>query len=156
MPSEKSKVLQNLLRSLEKFLSNDRYLIEHDLNERTIQFRVALYLQEQFEDFHVDCEYNRNMEDTKRLAPQDRGIYPDIIVHRRGSNEENILIVEIKKSNDRRGSDGQNSDKERIENFCNHAEYRYKYGAFIVFTLTSISPCYLEFYSQGWKTVEIE
>jgi hypothetical protein len=55
----------------------------------------------------VDCEYNRDRHETKRLrfrGPCARSsetdgspVYPDIIVHRRGT-DPNILAIEIKKS----------------------------------------------------------
>jgi len=94
----------------------DKRLLELDAHERSICFRLAVYLAEQFPEFDVDCEYNRNhadkryqkrLRDTdliklvarqKRLGNEDGlMILPDIIVHIRDT-PLNLLVVEIKKS----------------------------------------------------------
>lgn len=38
---------------------NDSFLLENEVNERTIAHKFAEYLQKQFPDWNVDCEYNR-------------------------------------------------------------------------------------------------
>ena len=52
----------NLHRSIEMFAKNDYYLIENNLNERTIAHKLGEYLQILFPDYNVDCEYNRDIE----------------------------------------------------------------------------------------------
>ena len=51
------EVLNNALRSL---YANDPFLIEHDVNERSISHRLAMYIQEEMNNqvsgWHVDCE----------------------------------------------------------------------------------------------------
>jgi len=42
------------------FIKENRHLLRHDLNERTISHKFAEALQGQFPGWHVDCEYNRN------------------------------------------------------------------------------------------------
>jgi hypothetical protein len=84
----------------------DRYLLEVDANERSISHRLALYLEDEFPGWHVDCEYNRDGHDPKRLqlepdtvlSDDDQGktVFPDIIVHKRGQ-VQNLLAIEIKK-----------------------------------------------------------
>ena len=39
-----------------------------DANERSLTHKLAEYLQCEFPDWHVDCEYNRHGLDVKRLA----------------------------------------------------------------------------------------
>lgn len=79
------------------------------MNEPAISHKLAQYLQPRFNDYHVDCEYNRNVEseDLRKkiyLAGQSsssgmtvRNIVPDIIIHERGVNSKNLCIIEIKK-----------------------------------------------------------
>ena len=70
-----------------------------------------------FDDWNVDCEYNRQQANTKqleflkvvrkilkdekvRLKPDDttsKSVFPDIIVHRRNT-DENLLVIEMKKT----------------------------------------------------------
>lgn len=137
--------------SLQKLRRLDKGLLDISVNERTITHKLAEYLQEHFPEFNVDCEYNRYENYTKRIRnKQDRSkiitnlnnielakliwenkeadtIYPDIIVHIRGTQESNILIIEVKKSSN---PDTGESDKEKIEELMNRP-YNYKFGLFL-------------------------
>jgi hypothetical protein len=88
------------------FHKTDQYLLELDLNERTISNRFALHLQQRLPKWNVDCEYNRNLKEVKALElPKDgiswddtqgKTVFPDIIVHQRGPGP-NLLVIEMKK-----------------------------------------------------------
>ncbi len=96
-----------LHESISKLLRSDADILINDINERTISHRLAIYIEPYFSGWNVDCEYNRNHDDPKRLDIQRRNIksddtqattvYPDIIVHRRGT-DENLVVIEIKKT----------------------------------------------------------
>lgn len=85
----------------------DVFLLEADVNERSITHCLAVHLAPYFPKWHVDCEYNRNGLDPKTLeAFDDDGelngingsrVFPDIVIHRRGKRE-NLLVIEVKKS----------------------------------------------------------
>ena len=63
--------------------------------------KYAEALQSVFRSWHVDCEYNRVGMVPKTIdLPEraDKTVFPDIIVHRRGSPDSNLLIVEGKPS----------------------------------------------------------
>ena len=51
---------QNLEIALSELIERDSFLFEADANERSITHKLAEYLQAQFQDWNVDCEYNRN------------------------------------------------------------------------------------------------
>ena len=97
----------SVLAALNNLLAQDALLLKIDANERSIAYRLAMYLQVQLPDLHVDCEYNRDGIDPKRiqhlgLYPDDedteaRTAFPDIIAHKRGTSE-NYLVIELKKS----------------------------------------------------------
>jgi len=84
---------------------NDSFLLESDANERSIAHKLAEYLQKQFPDWNVDCEYNRKGIETKNLpgikeCEEDRKreiVYPDIIVHERNT-KHNLVVMELKKN----------------------------------------------------------
>ena len=80
-------------------LFNDLNLFEIDSHERTISQNFAAYLKSKFPEWEIDCEYNRDMEEIKKLEKDGKEvkIYPDIIVHQRVT-KQNLLIIEIKKS----------------------------------------------------------
>jgi hypothetical protein len=108
-PTEE-QVLEKIKIAIDFLLRLDAYLFETDVNERSISHKFATYLQNEFKGWDVDCEYNRDRHDPKILNlpniyslevwPDDvqaKTVYPDIIVHRRGM-EENLLVIEIKKT----------------------------------------------------------
>lgn len=126
----KSEQIQTAIKgALEALMRHDRYLLEIDANERTISHRLALYLESYFEGWDVDCEYNRNHDDTKRLELEARQVsdedleavtvYPDIIVHKR-STDENLLVIEIKKSSSR---EDVNYDYKKLRGFKTELGY---------------------------------
>ena len=101
-------------QALKKLLAEDMYILVKDLSERSISHRLAIYIEEVFPGWNVDCEYNRDRDEVKRLALVremfDRSgvrsevddtiaktVFPDIIVHKRGT-DRNLLVIEIKKS----------------------------------------------------------
>ncbi len=103
--------MEKLLNMLEKLIETaldelyekDQYLLEHDAHERTIVFRFGHYLQNlmdnigEFQTFNLDFEYNRNGQDPKRIPGNPRnGILPDLVIHQRGSNKYNLIVLEFK------------------------------------------------------------
>ena len=53
--------------ALSELLFIDHDLLGIDANERSITFRFAMYLQQCFPGWTVDCEYNRDSIEPKRL-----------------------------------------------------------------------------------------
>jgi len=112
---ERERVRDKVTAAIARLLKNDTHLLKVDVNERSITHRLASYLQEEFGGWDVDCEYNRNREDTKQLRvskefnilvgnvqtdvddTQARTVFPDIIVHRR-KTDKNLLVIEVKKT----------------------------------------------------------
>lgn len=141
---------RKLKHSLDLLLKNDYYLLENDVNERSISHRLALYLQQEFDSWHVDCEYNRYYHTTKKLElpinhditekldlppcqqPDSRDtdaktVYPDIIIHNRGT-DDNLVVIEMKKTTSQVPKE---FDINKLEAFKNQAEFSYDYAVFI-------------------------
>ena len=99
-----------VVRALSELLGADHDLLGIDANERSITFRFAKYLQQHFPVWTVDCEYNRDGIEPKRLGhlelysdsedDEAKTVFPDVIVHRRGTRS-NHLVLEFKKSTSR-------------------------------------------------------
>lgn len=148
-------------KALHEFFSKDKELLCIDANERSITHKLAEHLQRQFADLDVDCEYNRYDYKVKR-PPNEEGIettysskrdtvYPDIVVHKRASQLDNKIVIEVKKSNNKRNV---SSDKARLRKFTN-AGYRYEYnlGLFLEFGVRKQSGLKRsECYQSGKKT----
>ena len=104
---------------------------KHHVGERAIVFRYAYYLQnlinedEELRKYNLDCEYNRNGAECKGLPSFPKGTYPDLIIHKRGRNDSNLLVMEFKTY----WNDNRDEDKIKIKEFMDpFGEYRYKYG----------------------------
>jgi len=131
-------IQKTVLCATVKLLKFDHYLLKNDLNERTISHKLACYLSDELPpDWDIDCEYNRNHDDVKRLNPNvenvtnndtsGKTVFPDIIVHKRDT-DENLLVIEIKKN---ANIEGERRDLNKIKSFIK--ELKYEYGLFIDF-----------------------
>ena len=109
---------------IRQLLRNDRHLLEIKADERSIAHKLAEYLQQQFRDWHVDCEYNRHGMEIKKLG--EARVYPDIIVHLRDM-PFNLLVIELKCSNE-----NYEGDIEKLKKFTDqNGEFKYKFGLFL-------------------------
>lgn len=139
------EVTKYLQSACDRFLDSEGYLLENNVNERSLTHKFAEHLQNIFGDeWNVDCEYNRFGADTKAIdeviqivgektttyETKTKTIYPDIIVHKRGPNGPNLVVLEAKK-------DATPTErKEDIEKLIRIKElYSYKYAVFVNFEL---------------------
>ncbi len=96
-----------VLNALRHLLECDNRLLHVDANERSITFRFAMHLQIYLQDWEIDCEFNRDGVEPKRLGhlglypdsedEEAKTVFPDVIAHRRGT-KQNFLVLEFKKS----------------------------------------------------------
>ncbi len=108
-------------------------------SERSVVFRFGYYFQFYlnkrglFKDYNVDCEYNRNNGDLKRTNSKPNGTMPDIILHKRGSNSYNLLVIEFKGSWNKNIT-GVENDRKKLKDYTDLSgkkernDYRFKYG----------------------------
>ncbi len=144
----KLEIALNVLRA------NDGFLLQHNVSERSIAHKFAQYLTLLFPGYDVDCEYNSNVEahsgkkyirllkdnaahygllreDEKDAEIVYRNVFPDIIVHKRGLNKHNLLIIEIKKSSSSISCD---YDIEKIRRYTSpdyHNTLNYSFGVLV-------------------------
>lgn len=134
------EVKRYLKQAIDRVKKADRHLFDVNASERCIAARLAMYLQEYFVEYDVDVEYNRDGDNSKELQgvaqchPRKRDqrtpsglVLPDVIVHRRGDNNSNLLVIEMKKASDPRGID---CDRQRLRAFRD--QLNYKLGALVV------------------------
>lgn len=119
--------------SLKKLIREDGDLIRRKVKEECINHRLACHLEqflkEEFNIFkyNVDLEYNKNYNEPKMLIDKNnniKAIRPDIIVHKRKTNEHNLIAFEIKKGYT------DKHDLEKIKGLL-RSPYNYKYGCLI-------------------------
>lgn len=54
------KVHKKVEKAINILSKNDAFLLEGNVNERSISHKLAEYLQQEFNDWNVDYEYNRD------------------------------------------------------------------------------------------------
>ena len=145
--------------ALREFFLNEPDLLKRDVNERSITHKLAEHLQHQFECLKVDCEYNRHQERRKTLLlpPEEiqtdcldaKTVYPDIVIHRRGDDGCNRLVIEVKKSS----RPGVSRDRKKLCAFTK-LEYGYNYnmGLLLVFDVRKNCLRSAECFRQGKKS----
>jgi hypothetical protein len=154
------QVLQLLVNdALKKLYEKDRDLIIHepeDINidewqkhvgERAISFRFGYYLQRLIDDcpdyqflnnYNIDSEYNRSGFSIKALPSFQKGIYPDLIIHKRVFIDDlseylaaidNVLVIELKSW----WNSDTSIDRVKIEELTKkNGRYRYKAGVSVL------------------------
>ena len=120
-----------LFQSLDILVWSDSDMLYNDVNERSISHRLAVYLEPLFPGWNVDCEYNRDHDEPKLLDivprnvtsddTQARTVFPDIIVHKRGTNE-NLLVIEMKKTT---SQENDKFDLGKLEAFKKQLGYQF-------------------------------
>lgn len=128
-------IKQRVITAIIALYRYDYELLDKHANERSITHKLAEHLQREFPNWHVDCEYNRHGSDVKRLPiplvdkqtstedTEARTVYPDIIVHRRGT-KQNLVVIEVKKQ----GGALATEDEEKLKSFSTYPEYAYQYA----------------------------
>lgn len=143
--------------ALERVYSQDFSLIERRAHERSIAFRFGLYFSEIIsftsfgddEELTIDFDYNRNGEGVKDMEgfSLSHGVYPDIILHRRGYNNKNVVVFEFKPSWRMKG---YQEDLEKLIGFTNPLINDYQYGLGVFIRLgTTLESCEITYYKNG-------
>ena len=124
---------RRLRAALAMLFARDGRLLEYAAGERAVVAKLAAYLTPLFRGFDVDMEYNRHGMDPKDLdlpagcrGGGRRRVYPDIIVHRRGHDRANLLVVEVKKETN---TEPRTCDRAKIE--AMKREFGYHSGVLI-------------------------
>lgn len=173
-----SDVILLLEDCIKRLIEKDCWLLVKDLNEQSITHKLAEYIQSKIPDFYnVDCEYNGDIDridNIKRLHIlkdelwklgllrqketeleeefAKRIVYPDIIIHKRGTNKYNLCVIEVKKSTSQVPYDYDHlklcyfTSKESGNNL------NYQLGVFLKFITNTNQPSYeLVFFKNGEK-----
>lgn len=128
-----SQIQARVATAVEALFVNDSILLDYDVGERTIVAKLAAYLKGVFPSHDVDVEYNRHGLDPKTVELSsecygggDHRIFPDVIVHRRSEDRQNLLVIEVKKSTNR---EPRACDEAKIRALKD--QYGYEYGVMI-------------------------
>ena len=157
-----------------KFLKEEKEIIEINVNERTLSARLMFHLQtilledklyrEKYKTYSVDCEYNRineyKIKTLKRYenfeiddnSDKIRKIFPDIILHKR-KEEDNLIVIEMKKSTSN-NKDCKEKDRERLKimtDLNDPNNFNYTLGVYFEVDTTGNNNHIIEFFVNGKK-----
>ncbi|MEI6100595.1 MAG: hypothetical protein WCP73_02045 [Eubacteriales bacterium] len=103
----KEILINGIIDSLDHLYAEDIYLISNkpfthkeNQSEQGLIFRFGIYLQDYIRKetflngYHLDLEYNRVADAKKTQSSFKNGTYPDLIIHTRGNNDCNLLVIE--------------------------------------------------------------
>ena len=144
MDYNEKEMTDKIKKAINGLIRKDFLLLTIDSSERSIAHRLACYLEDEFkkDDYSVDCEYNRREDRPKMIrrfwenidkSQLGKNVYPDIIIHERGNNKRNLLVIEIKKSSNK-SQEERDFDFLKLKAYMHEGdEYQYKYGLFVDF-----------------------
>lgn len=122
--------------ALDQLIAEQPNLLDLDVTERALSHYLALYIAPLVPaGYDVDVEYNRHGGDPKRLnLPRRRAldrelrattVFPDIVVHKRNTDDHNLLVLEMKKP-------GENMRYDKIKLHAFRSELGYRHTAHVV------------------------
>ena len=101
-------IKETMLAAVATLQHEEATILAFDVGERTICACLAAILKRSLDEFSVHVEYNRHGIYPKEIKlPDSDGvltsarIFPDIIVHKPGDDDANLLVVEVKKTTNR-------------------------------------------------------
>jgi hypothetical protein len=168
-----NEILEKFDIALNALFSNDLFLLERSISERSISYKLAEYLQPLFIGYNVDCEYNGDVDKPNDIKALDiteaeirsvgykpshdnnYNINPDIIIHCRGSNKNNLVVIEVKK--DRSNPNYKEYDKIKLKHLTTNIlgnHYNYKLGVFLELGTLGASGSKSVIYFQEGKQIE--
>ncbi len=123
-----------IIPSIRDLLTHDCGLLEKKVKEETINHRLAVYLENHLSRiptrirFTVDVEYDKYIDVQKTMQVDGKTFIarPDILIHKRFTNEHNLLALEAKKRFI------SLRDEQKIRGFLDY-DYDYKFGLMIAY-----------------------
>lgn len=143
------------------FMERNYLLLDTELSERCLCGALMCELNKQLEknackNYYADIEFNRNKKSIKQLPNDDdflNNILPDIIVHSRGKEIlDNLLVLEMKKScsNQQDKENDRNRLKKMTKQNCNESHHNYEYLLGIYYEINFDKKNFrVEFYQDG-------
>jgi hypothetical protein len=141
---ERAQIVAIVGRAVDRLIAEQANLLRLAVGEQTLAQHIAAYIREGIPDgLGVDVEYNKHGMEKKVLLLPPKGaphadpvptiVRPDIVVHGRGIDDHNILVLEVKKLN-------MNLARDRAKLEAFKSQYGYLYAAHIIVGLRAAEP----------------
>lgn len=141
MTPDGPRIEQWVRQAVDEAYREEERLFRERAHERSIVFhiarRLAISVGGYATELSVDVEYDRwrrdDIETVKKHLrtadrPSENDVYPDVIVHLRGVNSGNVLVMEAKK--EEADAADRSHDKEKLRAFLCEP-FRYQHAAFL-------------------------
>lgn len=130
---EIEKLEKYIKKAIKELYDKDKILLKEKISERCLVYNFARHLEKilektEYKNLNIDIEYNRNCGQLKSIKDQDI-TYPDVIVHERGNNSKNTIVIEFKKWDNNKIEDLE-KDRKKLRGF--KCEYGYKLPMLII------------------------
>ena len=137
---------KNIILSVRLFSHTEKSLFSaygDNLREEGISHQLACKMSCIFKNYDVDCEYSRQLDGDPKKNSSGATVRPDIIIHKRGVNDHNLAVLEVK------WDKNTNNDNEKITQYSN---LQYKYGIEVRFGEEGYAKCLkiYDFQSKQW------
>lgn len=121
-------------QAMKQLYDKDKILLNDNVSERCLVYNFARHLERTlketpYKNLYIDLEYNRNCGRMKSIKGQ-RTSYPDLIVHERGTYNNNAIVIEFKKWNNK-SKKVLKKDREKLKAF--KYEYGYRMPMLVIF-----------------------
>lgn len=136
-------LLSLLEEAINECYEKDKSLIDLGMEQASVA-RIFYYMQnliatddrfKGFQSYHLDNEYNKRKDARKDTLRRKFGTRPDLILHERGKQDKNLLIIEFKSCNGRMEKDDKYNeyiDYIKLEDFTNErGDYGYQLGVLL-------------------------
>ena len=132
----RSEVTAIVEQAIQRLVDEQPALLDLDVTERALSHHLAKYIAASVPaGLDVDIEYNRHGSKTKYLTLPPRKaldrevrattVFPDILIHKRDTDEKNILVLELKKP-------GENLDYDQLKLTAFRKELGYVHTAHVI------------------------
>lgn len=132
----KELLLTLLEEAINECYIKDKYLIDLEMEQASVA-RIFYYMQSLIENknefadlrkYNVDCEYYKHGKYKKSTPIYKNGVRPDVVLHKRGVDNDNLLIIEFKSNS----NNDHISDYKKLKEFTNDdGGYHYYLGIFV-------------------------
>lgn len=138
-------VEKRVRRAIDMLYARDADLLRLTSSEWSVAHRLAVYIENEFAGWNVDCEYNRQgLDSNTKVRDSGGAVRPDIIVHHRGQVERahNLLAIELK-------AFPTKADLAKVREYTappgEHRTFQYQFGLALVLSGTPL----LTWFSEG-------
>jgi hypothetical protein len=145
---EYNEFLTKLQVAIDRLVQNESSLFTYSkpLREEAISHQLANKLGDVFSTYSVDCEYSRQPDQDQKRNDLGNVIRPDILIHTRGHNNNNLAVIEVK---------WDENPENDIDKITAMSCLQYKYGCVVRFNKCGhCSELKVYIYQSGdWKTI---